>query len=173
MDAISVGYMPMPENFRYKSVYLRGKPRHGKNDIFYHRHPSMPSSQRAKIFAPFDALAGFGDAISAKDILYEERHEMTEDETYELDMKLRALAALTVNGKAARKNRVMISVTYFSPCRDADNKAFLRRGRYLTIKGMCAGTDATAVRILSDGRERRVMISDIRKISGPEIDFAE
>ena len=28
--------------------------------------PAMPLSRRAKIFSPFDALRGFGDAITAK-----------------------------------------------------------------------------------------------------------
>lgn len=173
METAMIGYMAMPDNFKYKSVYLRGKPNHSRDDVFYHRHPSMPSSQRAKIFAPFDALAGFGDAISAKETLYEERHDMSEDETYELDMKLRALAALTVNGRTARKNAVMINVTYFLPCRDENSDVLKRRGKYISLKGICMGIDAGKIRIMTGGKERRVPINDVMKINGSKIDFAE
>ena len=45
----------------------RGRPRHGAGDEFRLRHPAMDVGHRAKIFAPFDALAGFRDAIAADD----------------------------------------------------------------------------------------------------------
>ena len=58
-----IGYMPMPENFRYKNVYLRGKPVHRDMDAFSLKHPAMDSGKRAKIFSPFDALRGFNFAV--------------------------------------------------------------------------------------------------------------
>ena len=58
-----VGYMPMPANFQYADVLSRGQPRHERFDLFRLRHPSMDTGKRAKIFAPFDALKGFNDAI--------------------------------------------------------------------------------------------------------------
>ncbi len=54
-------------NFKYRSVYEKGKPAHGKNDDFYIKHPPMDRAKRAKIFSPFDALKGFGEAIASKE----------------------------------------------------------------------------------------------------------
>ena len=42
-----------------------------RNDSFRLRHPSMDPGKRAKIFAPFDALAGFSDALAAVDAAQE------------------------------------------------------------------------------------------------------
>ncbi|MBO4883359.1 MAG: hypothetical protein J5570_07635 [Lachnospiraceae bacterium] len=55
---------PIPPSFRYRDVYIKGKPKHDVNDIFRVRHPAMDLSRRAKIFSPFDALKGFGDELS-------------------------------------------------------------------------------------------------------------
>ena len=52
---------------RYQKVMCKGKPVHAPDDAFRARHPAMPLSRRAKIFAPFDALKGFREAIAAKD----------------------------------------------------------------------------------------------------------
>ncbi len=57
------GYMPMPASFRHRSLFLHGRPRHQKFDDFWLRHPPMDPGRRAKIFAPFDALKGFREAI--------------------------------------------------------------------------------------------------------------
>ena len=62
-----VGTMAMPADFKYRDVFLRGRPRHRKNDCFLLRHPPMPSSRWAKIFAPFDALKGFREALAAQE----------------------------------------------------------------------------------------------------------
>jgi len=58
-----LGAMPMPPDFRYREVYLRGKPRHAPFDAFDLRHPRMDPGKRAKIFGAFDALKGFDDRI--------------------------------------------------------------------------------------------------------------
>lgn len=57
----AVGYMPMPDDFKYKSVAERGKPGPSL------KHPLMDAGHRAKIFAPFAALRGFDQAILSKD----------------------------------------------------------------------------------------------------------
>ena len=53
----------IPSGFRYQKVLEKGRPAHEKTDPFRIRHPAMPCAKRAKIFAPFDALRGFGDMI--------------------------------------------------------------------------------------------------------------
>ena len=65
-----IGYMPMPADFPYRKIMQMGRPKHDKYSEFGLRHPSMPCSKRAKIFAPFDALAGFSDRIEKKETLY-------------------------------------------------------------------------------------------------------
>ena len=63
----ALGYMPMPEGFRYREVALKGKPAHDRYDWFSLKHPKMDVLHRAKIFAPFDALRGFKDQIVLKE----------------------------------------------------------------------------------------------------------
>ena len=63
----TIGRMDMPEDFRYKDVFLKGRPQHSRYDAFRLRHPCMDIGHRAKIFSPFDALKGFSDAISGID----------------------------------------------------------------------------------------------------------
>ena len=58
-----IGYMPMPADFRHRELFYAGRPVHRKYDDFWYRHPTMSLSRRAKIFAPFDALRGFSDAV--------------------------------------------------------------------------------------------------------------
>ena len=62
-----IGDIPEPRNFRYREVFLRGKPKHDKSDGFWARHPEMDTGKRAKLFAPFAALKGFDEAISKKE----------------------------------------------------------------------------------------------------------
>ena len=66
-NADRLGYMKMPENFKYRSVLLKGRPEHNGLDDFSAKHPPMPVSKWAKIFSPFDALRGFGDEIRQKE----------------------------------------------------------------------------------------------------------
>ncbi len=61
------GTLSMPASFQYKDVYQKGFPRHDGWDWFRRRHPPMPASRWAKIYAPFDALRGFDEAIKAKE----------------------------------------------------------------------------------------------------------
>ena len=142
-----VGYMPMPANFQYADVLRRGQPQHERFDLFRLRHPSMDTGKRAKIFAPFDALRGFGEAVAAKEVQYEYRRELADDEKEELNRRLNILQALTYNGKAARKNKVEIAVTYFQPCEDNNHEAYGNRGRYITIRGICWGIGLNAIHV--------------------------
>ena len=59
MSTAVIGYMPMPVNFEYRSLFLHGRPKHEKFDDFWRKHPPMDKVHRAKIFSAFDALAGF------------------------------------------------------------------------------------------------------------------
>ena len=46
------------------------------------QRPKMPIKERAKIFAPFDALKGFREMLASEEIIKEDRIELTEDEFF-------------------------------------------------------------------------------------------
>jgi len=81
--------MAVPENFPYRDVLRKGMPVHERTDAFRIRHPRMDVQRRAKIFAPFDALKGFNDALAASRQLQEERmapETVTAEETGDGDV---------------------------------------------------------------------------------------
>lgn len=127
----AIGYMPMPANFKYKEVFLAGRPRLV--------HFPMPSARRAKIFSPFDALEGFGDAVHSKTVPYEDKR--TPEDLVLLNQTLAELQELTKNGKEARKNQPMVEIEYYTPCTDEENFAFGIRGQYETLSGICWNVD--------------------------------
>ena len=61
---MTVGNTPVPPGFPYREVLLKGRPQHAPTDPFRIRHPVMDVGKRAKIFAPFDALRGFREALT-------------------------------------------------------------------------------------------------------------
>ena len=108
----------IPKGFRYSEVLRRGKPVHEKFDSFSIRHPSMPLEKRAKIFSPFDALKGFREAISAKDVIYEYRKTLSDEDMRVLDQKLCLLRQLTINSKALSLLKLLIfTVWKIQTCR--------------------------------------------------------
>ena len=160
MEAVrKPGYMPMPAGFKYKELFLQGRPRHEKFDAFWRDHPPMDSVHRAKIFAPFDALAGFDEAIGSKLVPYEGRKALSEDEKEKLDQILNHLHTLTQNGKTARQNCPWIAVTYFVPCTDEHNEWYGKGGQYVTVTGICQKVDVVFQTIILDGR--RIAFSDV------------
>ncbi|MBO4337038.1 MAG: hypothetical protein J5842_03100, partial [Lachnospiraceae bacterium] len=142
MSNVQLGYMQMPSGFRYRNVFMKGYPRHEGWDSFRIKHPPMPASRWAKIFAPFDALKGFDEAIGSKEELYVDRIEMSDEQHRSINKKLRILKGYTFNGRMAKANRIMVSVEYFEPCTDQDNMAFdLQQGKYENVNGMVLGVD--------------------------------
>lgn len=111
------------------------------DDIFNRRHPHMPSAQRAKIFAPFAALAGFDQAVRNKEVLYEPRRDLDPAEKTVLNYYLLRLHHLTRNGKAVRENPTKVSVEYFQVCTDPWNDAYGRNGLYKTMTGVLRHVD--------------------------------
>lgn len=138
----AIGVMPMPVNFRYRDVFLKGRPKHDRYDSFRIRHPQMPPGKRAKLFAPFDALRGFDFAILMKNEIYTDRVLMSPEDREELDRRLSILHDLTYNSGIARANRPQIEVTYYEPCSDVNSEAYGSQGQYKTITGICRNVDA-------------------------------
>lgn len=134
-------FMKLPEKFRYRQAYEQGKPDHSSFDSFTIKHPPMALSKRAKIFSPFDALKGFHDAVAAKEALYEDRRDLSEEDRNELNQQLTYLHTLTHNGNAARTNRVTITVIYFVCCEDSNHPAYHHQGTYRIYTGMLRHVD--------------------------------
>ena len=159
----AIGVMAMPADFRYREVFLKGKPQHDRCDPFRIRHPRMNTGHRAKIFAPFDALKGFNEAVSAKEVLYEHRIELSPEDAAELDRRLTILHNLTYNSRMARANRVQVSVTYYQPCMDPNHDDYRLRGQYQTISGICWNVDAEVNRTITSDR-MKLSLDDVLRI---------
>ena len=61
MSTAVIGYMPMPVNFEYRSLFLHGRPKHEKFDDFWRKHPPMDRTHRAKIFPHLTPLPDLTD----------------------------------------------------------------------------------------------------------------
>ena len=146
-----IGSMPMPADFPYKKIMQMGRPKHGRFSDFGIRHPSMPCSRRAKIFAPFDALAGFSDRINKKEILYEEKKVLSEEEREALGRRLQYLHHLFIKAKYKKGPAPRITVTFFDPCDDPENDAFGTRGTYQDLTGPVTRMDLEVDRTLTVG----------------------
>ena len=162
----AIGHMAMPADFPYRKVMQMGRPRHGKYSDFGLRHPSMPCSRRAKIFAPFDALKWFDERIAAKEVLYEQKRRLSQSEKRELNRKLSLLCRLAGGKKTQKKNPPLVTVTYFSPCKDVENDAYGSGGTYQELTGRVTHVDPVLDKTITiDGQV--IALEDIIKISEP------
>lgn len=111
------------------------RPEH-THDAFSLRHPAMPSSKRAKLFQPYDALDGYSDAIRRKRRQYVPRriHSMESEE--KLGKQLGKLSRLCPSRRAALRLQAVLEVCYFIPndLPDTDDRCGL--GDYVTCIGM-------------------------------------
>lgn len=162
-------YRKIPPSFftpatleRYAGILLRDRPAH-EGDAFSRRHPRMTRLNRAKLFAPFAALAGFDERVRKKEAPYVARHELDADETWALNHALAGLHRRTASARLARENRVRVRVEYFAPCADEENDAYGKKGRYETAEGTVLRVDARAqaLVILSGGAPRAIPFADI------------
>lgn len=124
----------MAAEFQYANTLRAGPPVYDAS--FLRKHPPMDRTHRAKIFAPFAALDGFEHMLRFKDIAYSAQITLSEEETALLNEKLRILDSLTDIGAKARKNRIVVSVEYFSPCADIYSDAYGTAGTYETVEGI-------------------------------------
>ena len=76
---------PIPSSFKYFTVYEKGKPVHERYDPFSIKHPAMDLRKRAKIFAPFDALKGFNEAITTTETNISTQKEYAPDNEERID----------------------------------------------------------------------------------------
>ena len=161
-----IGIMQMPPGFKYREVFRRGRPKHEKYDSFWIRHPPMPTSRWAKIFAPFDALYGFDERIAGKEVQYCERKLLSDGEIEDLNRKMTVLHSLTYNGREARKNTPAVTITCFEPCVDIESEWYGRGGQYREINGTVLGVEPGFLRIKTAEGETSIPLDNIREMEG-------
>ena len=162
----AIGVMLMPAGFKYRDVFLKGKPRHDRYDSFRIRHPEMPPGKRAKLFAPFDALRGFDFAILMKNEIYTDKAGLSQEDQQELDRRLSILHNLTYNSRMARANKVQVTVTYYEACSDVNSEAYGSQGQDKTTPGICLNVDAEVTKTILVN-EMRISMEDVLKIEAP------
>lgn len=130
-----IGDMPVPADFPHLDILLKGRPRHEALSDFRRKHPRMSCARRAKLFAPFDALAGFDERIAGKEVLYEERKTLSDSEQENLDEKLSVLHSMCHQRKNRQRTAPRVTVTYFSPCTDTESDSYGSGGNYINYTG--------------------------------------
>lgn len=111
----------------------------------------MEIAHRAKIFAPFAALKGFEECVREKEIIFEERKILTDDQMEKIDQRLRSL-----------KNNDWITAKYF-----VANPLDAEIGQYKEITGpVFFEKDPNIIRI----RDRRILITNLVEITGDLFD---
>ena len=116
--------------------------------------PRMPRQNRAKIFAPYQALKGFSETIHAKDTVYVRRVELAEYVQERLDRKLRQLRRWDT-----------VTVTWFQPKEGGDDPDI---GQYVTTTGVVERADPV-FRILLLGKQK-IPMEDIAGLRGEHLD---
>ncbi|MCC8102290.1 MAG: YolD-like family protein [Clostridiales bacterium] len=145
---------------KYKDIINKSWP---ADPAIYRRHPKMPLTDRAKIFAPFAALRGHSDRLGeeAGKLLLTTRMERSEEEAEILSARLSQV-----------KNGMEVTVVYFEPdSPDGEN------GYYVTLTGKVSEFDPTyqvihiATGIQGEKGEiiREIPFNDLADVQGDEI----
>ncbi|MBH1939472.1 YolD-like family protein [Mobilitalea sibirica] len=117
----------------------------------------MTVEERAKIFAPFAALKGYEEAITAKQKIIVPRIELSEEAKEYLDLQLGKIERLLRKGK-----HPIVTVVFFQ--KDKVNN----EGEYIQFTGMVAKINRTS-RILQIV-EKRLQLDDIYNIESEDLD---
>ena len=114
--------------------------------------PRMPRQNRAKLFAPYQALKGFSETVHAKDTVYVRRLELSEYAQERIDRKLRQLRRWDT-----------VTVTWFQPKPGEGDL-----GQYMTATGTVERLDPV-FRLLFLG-EQKIPLDDITDLRGERLD---
>ena len=153
----------VPVDFPYLNTLLLGRPRHTMDDFFF-RHPQMDQGKRAKVFAPFDALDGYGESISEKNTVYTDKIILDESEKEELNRRLTILHNLTYNSRMAKANQIVAAVKYYVPCTDEHSFSCGIRGQYMTETGIVWKVDMEVSQTITVGR-KSISFGDIVSVT--------
>ncbi len=96
----------------YSLALSRDRPSHDR-DAFSRRHPKMSLQNRAKIFAPFDALPDLRWKVAERQKITRPPARLTEDARELLDRKLRWLDRYCRSDPDRDRPPAVITVVYF------------------------------------------------------------
>ena len=128
----------------------------GKYDDMIHldrpasRHPGMRRGDRAKLFAPFDALSGFSDSVKEKDRVYLPRTTPTDYVQEGIDRRLRAL-----------RRQDPVTVIYFVSLRRTAEEDL---GEYRAAAGVVSRVDEIEQKLVLD--RLTIPFADIVSLTG-------
>ena len=110
------------------------------------RHEPMPRAERAKQFMPFAALKGYDDAISEKQIIYEPRMELGNEQRDALDARL-----LSLHERLRAGERPCVTILCFIPREDGVVSS-PPLGQYRSFSGTAEKMNLEDQRLRLDGR---------------------
>ncbi len=110
---------------------------------------------------------GFNEVISSKDVIYEYRKTLSDEELRILDQKLCLLRQLNANSKASHAGSIPVEVTYFHPLEDQDMHE--AKGSYLTENGILKKVDDFSKMLLLND-DTRIPINEIISLISPVFD---
>ena len=128
--------------------------------------PAMPVADRAKIFMPFAALRGYGEAIGEQQRQFAERVELSDEEQEKLDMSLQRIAILLANGVQPEG-----SVKYFVKNEEVSKKEEQELGVYKICSGKITKLYAMHDKIRIQDME--LWLHDIIEITGEFLEDEE
>ena len=135
----------------------------GKYDDMFHlsrprsRYPKMRRGDRAKIFAPYDALKGFSDSVKEKDQVYFPRMLISDFIQEGINRRLKALNRGDV-----------VTVIWFESARRNDNEDL---GEYRTAAGTVLRVDEIEQTLMLDGET--IPFEDIAALTNDALETTE
>lgn len=113
-------------------------------------HPQMSNYNRAAQFAPFAALVGYAEAITASEERFEQKIELSEDRKEEIGVVLQEI-------KKQIKDKPNVEVTYFTKKNNSGE------GKYIKYIGMVKTIDIEQGKIAFVNR-KSISINNIYNI---------
>lgn len=148
----------------YSDIIHRERPVH-KDDAFSIQHPKMRRELRAKQFAPFDALTGFGETVEEYRAVTERPRELSDGENSVINEKLLQVQDAFLTWKKGRKGigpevpPPKVWVSFFDrDLRQEELHGDGARGNTATLTGEVTGIDA---------------VGQVLQVAGKQIPFPE
>ena len=76
-------------------------------------------------------MSGYDDALAEKEIIYDIKRVLTDDEYFDLDCKIATIYEKCSNSILARESGVEVRILYFEPLADDE-----LQGRYIEVSGL-------------------------------------
>ena len=157
----------------YASIAQQQRPQHQWDD-FSIKHPKMSRAGRAKIFMPYDALKGYKEAVREKERLFENKRQLSGEETEKINTRLACLVNVCASRRATGQPPPSVSVRYFTEVPLSDEDILLGadpcavRGYYLNVTGIVRKISQFEKYLIVDGK--KIAFDSIADINGSLFD---